>query len=210
MSAEYHPLVKQVLDGELALENLPPELRAQAKAALRLLAVDRRAVTLSEALPDRVMARVRRRIRSPRVRAWRWLTTPSVTPWRSGALAAAAVLLMLVLRSASVGSPGTTSPLAAAADPESIYVKFVLFAPAAREVALAGTFNGWDPAATPLSPATAGAWTVTLALPIGQHQYAFVVDGRRWVSDPVAPSVDDGFGRRNSVVTVSGAAGRIL
>ena len=37
-----------------------------------------------------------------------------------------------------------------------------------------------------------------LALPAGQHQYAFVVDGARWVVDPGAPAVDDGFGRRNS------------
>jgi len=30
-----------------------------------------------------------------------------------------------------------------------------------------------------------------------------VVDGARWVSDPGAPAVDDGFGRRNSVVAVT-------
>src|SRR5439155_1114317 len=55
----------------------------------------------------------------------------------------------------------------------------------------------------PLVPAgTSGVWTTTLALPVGQHQYAFVVDGARWVVDPAAPAVDDGFGRRNSVVAV--------
>ena len=30
----------------------------------------------------------------------------------------------------------------------------------------------------------------------------FVVDGARWVPDPGAPAVDDGFGRRNSVLTL--------
>jgi len=45
-------------------------------------------------------------------------------------------------------------------------------------------------------------WTATLTLPVGQHQYAFVVDGQRWVPDPGAPAVDDGFGRRNSVLTL--------
>jgi hypothetical protein len=39
-------------------------------------------------------------------------------------------------------------------------------------------------------------------LPAGQHQYAFVVDGARWVADPGAPAVDDGFGRRNSVLSL--------
>jgi len=43
---------------------------------------------------------------------------------------------------------------------------------------------------------------VTLSLPPGQHQYAFVVDGTRWVPDPTAPAIDDGFGRRNSVLTL--------
>jgi hypothetical protein len=38
------------------------------------------------------------------------------------------------------------------------------------------------------------------------------VDGQRWETDPAAPTVDDGFGRRNSVVAVSaqGGGGRAL
>ena len=64
---------------------------------------------------------------------------------------------------------------------------------------------------TPLVPAgTNGVWTTTLALPVGQHQYAFVVDGRRWIADPAAPAVDDGFGRRNSVVAVTTQGARTL
>jgi 1,4-alpha-glucan branching enzyme len=103
------------------------------------------------------------------------------------------------------------SPLATAAGPESVYVRFILVAPNARQVALAGTFNRWDPASAPLVRAGSdGLWTVTVALPVGQHQYAFVVDGRRWVPDPAAPAVDDGFGRKNSVVSVSAAQGRVL
>src|ERR1051325_1468166 len=59
--------VKQVLDGERELESLPPELRLEAEAARRLLleAMDRRPVTLSNALEARVMERVRRRAVSP-------------------------------------------------------------------------------------------------------------------------------------------------
>jgi hypothetical protein len=47
-----------------------------------------------------------------------------------------------------------------------------------------------------------GIWAATLILPAGQHQYAFVVDGARWVADPSAPAVDDGFGRQNSVLAL--------
>jgi hypothetical protein len=184
--------------------DLPPSLRAEVEAA-------RRQVSLSPELEARVMAAVRRRAASPQHRAWRWLTAPSVPPWALLAAAAAALLAFVLLRPASVGSPGVASPLATAVGPESIYVRFILVAPNAREVALAGTFNGWDPSAAPLARAdTEGTWTVTVALPVGQHQYAFVVDGRRWVPDPAAPAVDDGFGRKNSVVSVSAAQGRIL
>jgi len=83
-----------------------------------------------------------------------------------------------------------------------VTVRFVLVAPDAKQVSLAGTFNQWDAQVTPLVRTGAtGVWTATLTLP-GQHQYAFVVDGVRWVPDPGAPAVDDGFGRRNSVLTL--------
>jgi len=87
----------------------------------------------------------------------------------------------------------------------TVTVRFVMFAPDAQQVALAGTFNQWDPAATPLvRTGSPGVWAATLTLPTGQHQYAFVVDGARWVLDPAAPAVDDGFGggRRNSVLSL--------
>jgi 1,4-alpha-glucan branching enzyme len=92
---------------------------------------------------------------------------------------------------------------------DSVVVRFVLYAPGARAVSVAGSFNQWDRGATPLVPAgRSGVWATTVTLAPGQHQYAFVVDGRQWVVDPGAPAVDDGFGRRNSVITVGAPAGR--
>ncbi len=41
-------------------------------------------------------------------------------------------------------------------------------------------------------------WSVTVPLEPGVHDYAFVVDGEQWRPDPLAPSVDDGFGGTNS------------
>jgi hypothetical protein len=84
-------------------------------------------------------------------------------------------------------------------------VRFALSAPNASRVALVGSFNEWNPIATPLvrDPAT-GTWMVSLRLPPGRHVYAFVVDGDV-TADPAAPrAADDDFGSANSVVLVTG------
>jgi len=183
---DFHPQVKQLLDGELTLADLPPELRAQGEEALQLLAaVDREPVTFP-GLDARVLAKLRRRPQAPGL--WRRLR---LRPWTlMPAFAAGATLALLLSR-----------PIPTPATP--VTVRFVLFAPDAEQVALAGTFNQWDTAATPLvRSGTPGVWTATLTLPAGQHQYAFVVDGARWVADPGAPAVDDGFGRQNSVLSL--------
>src|SRR5688500_13285420 len=66
-------------------------------------------------------------------------------------------------------------------------VQFMLTAPAASRVALAGDFNGWDTRGTPLArDSRDGRWAITLALAPGRHRYAYVVDDTQWVRDPVA------------------------
>src|SRR5213080_4140867 len=218
MTQAYHQLVKRLLDGELSLSDLPAELRAEGAEALRLLGtVDRTPVLLPVQLDARVMAEVRRCARSPLRRAWRRLVEPRdvelrlrVRPWVvwGGALAVAATVALLFAWPPP--SPGGARPVRMAAR-DSVYVRFVLYAPGAKRVAVAGTFNQWDQNAAPLVPAgTSGIWTTTLAVSVGQHQYAFVVDGERWVADPGAPAVDDGFGRRNSVVAVTARGARAL
>jgi AMP-activated protein kinase-like protein len=219
MTTTYHPLVKQLLDGERTLADLPPELRAEGEQALRLVAVlDRAPVTLSPALDAQVMAAVRHHAKSPARRVWRWLAAPHdvelrlrVRPWAvwGGVLGAAAGLaLLLTSPSGRVPSSSVAAPVASH---NVVFVRFVLYAPGAKRVAVAGTFNQWDQNAAPLVPAgTDGVWSTTLALPVGQHQYAFVVDGRRWIVDPAAPAMDDGFGRRNSVVAVTTQGARTL
>ena len=218
MTETLHPLVKRLLDGELSLGDLPPELRGEGAEALRLLgALDRTPVALSAQLEARVMAEVRRRARSPIRRVWRRLVEPRdielrlrVRPWVvwGAALATAAAVALLLTRPPRA-SEGARLVRADARD--SVYVRFVLYAPTARRVAVAGTFNQWDQNASPLGRVgRGGVWAVTLALPQGHHQYAFVVDGEQWVPDPAAPGVDDGFGRRNSMVAVTARGARIL
>jgi 1,4-alpha-glucan branching enzyme len=49
-----------------------------------------------------------------------------------------------------------------------------------------------------------GVWSVDVALPPGRHEYAFVMDGKRWSPDPAADRVSDDFGTESSVVVVGG------
>ena len=82
-----------------------------------------------------------------------------------------------------------------------VYVQFRISVPDARSVALAGTFTGWKPAVA-LQRSADGEWTALVPLRPGVHDYAFVVDGERWVTDPNAPQVDDSFGGTNSRISL--------
>src|SRR5213080_2841476 len=125
MTQAYHQLVKRLLDGELSLSDLPAELRAEGAEALRLLGtVDRTPVLLPVQLDARVMAEVRRWVRP-------WVV------W-GGALAVAATVALLFAWPPP--SPGGARPVRMAAR-DSVFVRFVLYAPGAKRVAVAGTFN---------------------------------------------------------------------
>ena len=176
----------------------------------------RRPVPLRPDFDARVMAAVRRAPPSLPARVWAWAREPravSVSPL--GGMAMAAGVAALVIAGAwgggavrGTGAPGAApfaagGPDAAGASPT---VTFVLLEPAARAVALAGDFNGWDAARGPMRRESSGIWTIDVPLRPGRYQYAFVVDGRRFVADPAAPrAVGDDFGQPTSVVTVSGA-----
>ena len=70
-------------------------------------------------------------------------------------------------------------------------VQFMLTAPAASRVALAGDFNGWDPREIAMTrDSRDGRWAVTLALAPGRHSYAYVVDDTQWVRDPVGTAAE--------------------
>ena len=70
-------------------------------------------------------------------------------------------------------------------------------------VAVAGDFNGWQPASTPLIRRD-GVWSTVLALPPSTYEYMFVVDGERWETDPLATGTrDDGFGGTNAVLDLT-------
>jgi len=158
------------------------------------------------AMDEAVMAAVRRRGAVPAGHgAWHWLVSSHRVPVRPvwvAALAAAAGLVLWLAPRAPAPTRGGQRAVAVGA-PDTVFVRFELVAPAARSVAVAGSFNGWRTDALPMVRGAAGVWSVTVALPIGEHRYDFVVDRTQWVPDPTAHAqVDDGFGGRNSVIIV--------
>jgi hypothetical protein len=87
--------------------------------------------------------------------------------------------------------------------PRPARVSLELVEPAAQQVYVAGSFNGWKPDTTPLAALGNGRWKGDLKLGPGRYEYLFVVDGQ-WRPDPNArETVQNPFGGRNSVVMVS-------
>jgi len=86
---------------------------------------------------------------------------------------------------------------------DPVPVRLVLYAPDASEVAVAGSFNGWDAGDVRLERTEDGLFHAVIHLPHGRHEYMFVLDGQRWVTDPTAAlAVDDGFGNRNAILEI--------
>lgn len=84
-------------------------------------------------------------------------------------------------------------------------VRLELTCPDAREVFVAGSFNDWKPAATPLKSAGDGRWAVELSLPPGRYEYRFIADGE-WVDDPDAKEVvPNPHGGANALLVVPAA-----
>jgi len=82
-------------------------------------------------------------------------------------------------------------------------VSFVCVAPAARQVNLAGDFNGWDAHSLPMQQRSDGAWFLQVPLHHGHHQYLFIIDGQPTL-DPKAHGVArNQQGEKVSLVAVS-------
>jgi hypothetical protein len=145
---------------------------------------------------------------SKRARVTNMLFAPRDLQWNlAGAVATAALLLLVVAGIvARNAGPPATPPVAdapTAATPSAVLVRLVIVQPGARSVEVAGDFNGWNPARTPLDEVSAGAWAVTIPLEPGRYEYMYVVDGQQWIVDPFAVELtDDGFGSRNAVLDV--------
>ena len=67
--------------------------------------------------------------------------------------------------------------------PKTQKVSFDWLFPNAEQVFIVGSFNQWQPSATPLKNCGGGRWLLDIALVPGRYEYRFVVDGQ-WVDDP--------------------------
>ncbi len=57
----------------------------------------------------------------------------------------------------------------------------------AKEVAVLGQFNNWDPSEDTMRKLKDGSFTKTIELEAGQeYQFRYLVDGERWINEPQA------------------------
>jgi hypothetical protein len=137
---------------------------------------------------------------------WRRERVVRVSPLK--ALAVAASLAGVIALGSMVGdfsSRGDTTPGAAAERAaDTVHVmRFVFVDSGARSVELVGDFNAWTKGVNRLERSgAAGVWEVTIPLAAGRHEYAFIVNGSRWIADPLAPSTSDDFGTVSAIVNV--------
>jgi len=208
------------LDGELPLEGLGEETRREAGAWERLLGAFRVETPRSAAPPwleTRIMAEIEA-LPEPGVlgRIASWLLNPQpvrVSPLVVGVVAAALTAVLLVGRQDS--GPGSFAPapgenpvtpaaLAAHRGEAVIFVQFILDAPGASSVAVAGDFDGWEGSHALEDPDGDGVWAGRVPVRPGVHAYMFLVDGSTWMTDPRADRyTEDGFGNRNAILAVA-------
>jgi serine protease AprX len=83
-------------------------------------------------------------------------------------------------------------------------VHFLLHDRAAHAVRLFGSWDGWGGPGQPMVQVAPGLWSVERRLPPpGRYGYKFLLDGRRWLDDPLNPhKVPDGVGAFNSILHV--------
>jgi hypothetical protein len=220
---ESEQLVQRFLDQELSAEErvrFVARLGRDESLRERLIDLEQLVLDVSRlprpALPEGFVARVMERTEATPPIWQRWsdaLFAPRSLQWNlASAVGVACVALLAVwgIVSGRIASrPGSPAPAAnvagSTASPtgSAVLVRLVVLQPGARTVQMAGDFNGWNPAHTPLEQTSSGAWTVTLPLEPGRYEYMFVVDGQQWIADPfAAEQSDDGFGSRNAVLEV--------
>ncbi len=83
-----------------------------------------------------------------------------------------------------------------------VMLRFVYIDNEANSVAVAGDFSDWEPIELNKQQVNGEqVWSGIVSMSRGEHNYMFIKDGSKWVTDPMAPVTrDDGFGNKNAVV----------
>jgi len=81
---------------------------------------------------------------------------------------------------------------------------FVFHDDSAHSVSVAGDFNGWSQAATPLKRNESGLWFTEIIVPrAGRFEYKFIINGQRWIEDPSnGMKAPNNYGGLNSVLVI--------
>src|SRR5450756_1092852 len=187
-------LIERVADHLRAPEHLDPSFDARLMDQVRMEARSLHPVNRGEAS------------------WWRRQRVVRFSPLGAVALAAG-VSMFVALSTVAVGSrvrsrsdkPQAVTAVAgkpSAADTVNL-IRFVFVDSNARSVELVGDFNEWTKGAIQLKPSGApGVWAVSVALPAGRHEYAFIINGTRWIADPLATKTSDDYCTERSVVQV--------
>ncbi len=144
------------LDGELSAEALEPEERNEVDEWGRMIASFRTAAPRGGAPPwleQRVMAEIESLPeRSVLRRLSTWFVRPApvrISPLAAGLVAAAFALVVLLPGQSPGPERGAAIDGTDVGGPEPVvYVQFILDAPDATSVAVAGDFNEWQPSFT--------------------------------------------------------------
>lgn len=103
----------------------------------------------------------------------------------------------------SKNTPESAPKVDKSAEAELRKVKFEIAAEPGSDVAVAGSFNNWDPSANRMKLNGQGTFVTNIKLPVGRHEYKFVVNGV-WQADPNCPNwVPNSYGSLNSVAEVA-------
>jgi 1,4-alpha-glucan branching enzyme len=132
----------------------------------------------------------------------------------TGLATAAGISAIIALSGIAVGSrisarsPASIRTAQSNARPDTVQlVRFVFVDSGAARVEMVGDFNEWTRGATQLKRSGApGVWAVSVPLSPGRHEYAFIINGSRWVADPLAVKSSDDFGTESSVIRVGSPA----
>jgi hypothetical protein len=188
-------------------------MREDAVFAEQIARPLRRPEVLDPFFEKRVMQQVRRE--APSLYPFRIATRPwwkeervlRISPVGVLALAAGISAIVSLSTIALTRAPMHNAIAVAAASPSHpdtvTLVRFVFAEPGAARVELVGDFNQWTRGTTQLQRTGApGVWAVSVPVTPGRHEYAFIVNGSRWVADPLAPKSSDDFGTESSVIRV--------
>jgi 1,4-alpha-glucan branching enzyme len=88
--------------------------------------------------------------------------------------------------------------------PRSLKKKIVFeyYAPLAKKVTVAGTFNAWNPSQYSLKKERDGKWKLTVELSSGRYEYRYWVDGD-WQNDQrTVECVPNPYGSWNCVLQI--------